>query len=304
DGFYSRVDPKDPNTIYANMQNGGMVRFDRRTGERISIQPQPKKGDPALRWNWDAPLIISPHSNTRLYFGAQKLYRSDDRGESWVSVSRNLPERGGVFALAEDHVDSKLLFAGTEFGLYFTKLGGEKWIKLNIGLPTVMVRDLAIHKGMDDLVIGTFGRSIYVLDDYSPLRNATNEMLQKEAALLPAKPALSFIPQNRGGDLGTAHFTASNPPARAQITYSLGTGYTTKRAERQRRDRAAIARGETPPYPTPEQLRAEAEEEAPAIVVSIADASGKVIRRMEEPATRGLHRFTWDLRAQSGNPPA
>ena len=82
DGFYSRVDPKDPNTIYANMQNGGMVRFDKRTGERVSIQPQPAKGDPALRWNWDAPLIISPHSNTRLYFGAQKLYRSDDRGDS------------------------------------------------------------------------------------------------------------------------------------------------------------------------------------------------------------------------------
>ena len=83
DGFYSRVDPKDPNTIYANMQNGGMVRFDKRTGERVSIQPQPEKGDPALRWNWDAPLIVSPHSNTRLYFGAQKLYRCDDRGDSW-----------------------------------------------------------------------------------------------------------------------------------------------------------------------------------------------------------------------------
>ena len=79
--------PKDPNTIYANMQNGGMVRFDKRTGERVSIQPQPKNGDPAMRWNWDTPLIISPHSNTRLYFGAQKLYRSDDRGDSWKEVS-------------------------------------------------------------------------------------------------------------------------------------------------------------------------------------------------------------------------
>jgi len=90
DGFYSRVDPKDPNTIYANMQNGGMVRFDKRTGERVSIQPQPAKGDPAMRWNWDAPIIISPHSNTRLYFGAQRLYRSDDRGDSWRPVSPDL----------------------------------------------------------------------------------------------------------------------------------------------------------------------------------------------------------------------
>ena len=430
DGFYSRVDPKDPNTIYANMQNGGMVRFDKRTGERVSIQPQPAKGDPAMRWNWDAPIIISPHSNTRLYFGAQRLYRSDDRGDSWrpvspdltrqldrnklplmgkiwpidaiqknistalydnissiaespkvegliyvgtddglvqvtedggknwrkiekpagvpedayvqrifasqhdpnlvyvayenhqngdfkpylikssdrgknwVNISGNLPERGGVFAIAEDHVDPKLLFAGTEFGLYFTKIGGEKWIKLNIGLPTTQVRDLAIQKQMDDLVIGTFGRSIYVLDDYSPIRNATAEALQKESALFPAKPGLSFIPQNRGGDLGTNHFTAPNPPVGVQLTYNLNNGYTTKRAERQRRERAAIARGETPPYPTPEVLRAEAEEEAPMVIVSIADASGKVIRRMEEPATRGLHRFTWDMRAQSTNLPA
>jgi len=431
DGFYSRVDPKDPNTIYANMQNGGMVRFDKRTGERVSIQPQPVKGDPAMRWNWDTPLIISPHSNTRLYFGAQRLYRSDDRGDSWravspdltraldrnklplmgkiwpidaiqknistalydnisaiaespkvegliyvgtddglvqvtedggknwrkvekpagapedayvqrilasqhdpntvyvayenhqngdfkpyllkspdrgkswVNISGNLPERGGVFAIAEDHVDPKLLFAGTEFGLYFTRIGGEKWIKLNIGLPTIMVRDLAIQKQMDDLVIGTFGRSIYVLDDYSPLRNATAEMLQKESALFPARPGLSFIPQSRGGDLGTAHFTASNPPVGVQLTYNLANGYTSKRAERQRRDRAAVARGETPAYPTPEELRAEAEEEAPAIIILIADASGKVIRRMEEPATRGMHRTTWDMRAQSINlPPA
>jgi hypothetical protein len=99
DGFYSRVDPKDPNTIYANMQNGGMVRFDRRTGERVSIQPQPAKGDSAMRWNWDAPLIVSPHANTRLYFGAQRLYRSDDRGDSWQFVRSlwDVPERAKWF---------------------------------------------------------------------------------------------------------------------------------------------------------------------------------------------------------------
>jgi photosystem II stability/assembly factor-like uncharacterized protein len=424
DGFYSRVDPKDPNTIYANMQNGNMVRFDKRTGERVSIQPQPARGDPAMRWNWDAPVIISPHSNTRLYFGAQRLYRSDDRGDSWraispdltrnldrnqlplmgkvwsidaiqknvstalydnisalaespkqegliyagtddglvqvtedagknwrkiekpagvpedayvqrivasqydagavyvayenhqngdfkpylikssdkgrnwVNISGNLPETGGVYAIAEDHVNPKLLFAGTEFGLYFTQIGGEKWIKLNAGLPTIMVRDLAIAKQTDDLVIGTFGRSIYVLDDYSPLRVATPEMMQKESALFPVKTALSYLPQSRGGALGTNYFTAPNPPVGAAITYNLKDGYTNKRAERQRRERAAIQRGETPPYPTPEELHVEAEEEPPAILVSIADASGKVVRRMEEPATRGVHRFTWDLRAQ------
>ena len=113
------------------------------------------------------------------------LIKSTDAGKNWVNISGNLPERGGVYAIAEDPVDKNLVFAGTEFGLYFTKIGGEKWTKLNIGLPTTMVRDLTIQKQMDDLVIGTFGRSIYVLDDYTPIRTATNEMMQKEAAHLP-----------------------------------------------------------------------------------------------------------------------
>jgi photosystem II stability/assembly factor-like uncharacterized protein len=427
DGFYSRVDPKDPNIIYANMQNGGMVRYDRRTAERVSIQPQAGKNDPPMRWNWDAPLIVSPHSNTRLYFGAQRLYRSDDRGDSWkvvspdltraldrnklplmgkvqtvdaiqknvstalydnissiaespkqegliyvgtddglvqvtedggahwrkidkpagvpedayvqrilasqfdpgvvyvayenhqngdfkpylikssdkgkswVSVSGNLPETGGVYAIAEDHVNPKLLFAGTEFGLYWSNIGGEKWLKLNVGLPTIMVRDLSIQRQTDDLVIGTFGRGIYVLDDFSPLRVATPEMMQQDSALFPVKTALSYLPNSMFGaenNVGSGFWVAPNPPFGAAITFNLKQGFQTKRQERQQKERAAIARGETPPYPTPEQLRAEAEEEAPAIVVSVADASGKVIRRFDAPASRGIHRITWDLRTQ------
>jgi photosystem II stability/assembly factor-like uncharacterized protein len=431
DGFYSRVDPKDPNTVYANMQNGGMVRFDKRTGERVSIQPQPAKGDPAMRWNWDAPVIISPHSNTRLYFGAQRLYRSDDRGDSWravspdltraldrnklplmgkvwpidaiqknvstalydnisaiaespkqegliyvgtddglvqvtedggktwrkiekpagvpedayvqritasqhdagtvfvayenhqngdfkpylikstdrgkswVNISGNLPERGGVYAIAEDHINKNLLFAGTEFGLYFTNIGGEKWVKLNVGLPTIMVRDLAIQKQADDLVIGTFGRSIYVLDDYSPLRLATPEMLQKESAIFPVRNALSYLPYNPGGDLGANYFSVPNPQVGAAITFNLKDAIRTKAQDRQQRERAAFQKGEDPGYPTPEILRTEASEEPPAIILSIADASGKVVRRIDTPATRGIHRVVWDLRTTGPNlPPA
>jgi photosystem II stability/assembly factor-like uncharacterized protein len=424
DGFYSRVDPKDPNTVYAASQNAGIVRFDKRTGERVSIQPKPAKGDPALRWNWDAPFIISPHSSTRLYIGAQKLYRSDDRGDSWVAVSPdltrqldrnklpmmgkiwpieaiqknvstalydnissiaesprkegliyvgtddglvqitenggktwrkvskpagvpenayvqrivasqhdagtvyvayenhqngdfkpylikstdmgntwvnisgNLPARGGVYAIAEDHVNRNLLFAGTEFGLYFTNIGGEKWIKLNIGLPTTQVRDLAIQKQMDDLVIGTFGRSIYILDDYSPLRVATPEMMQKEAGLFPVRKALEFVPYNTGGDLGTSHFTAQNPPVGAMITFNLREAIRTKAQERQQRERQAAQSGETAPYPTPEELRAESLEEPPAIILTIKDSKGNVVRRLDQPATAGIHRVTWDLRTQ------
>ena len=424
DGFYSRVDPKDPNTVYAASQNAGIVRFDKRTGERVSIQPRPAKGDPALRWNWDAPFIVSPHSSTRLYIGSQKLYRSDDRGDSWVAVSPdltrqldrnklplmgkvwpidaiqknvstalydnisaiaespkkegliyvgtddglvqvtenggktwrkvdkpagvpenayvqrivaslhepgtvyvayenhqngdfkpyllkssdmgntwvniagNLPERGGVYAISEDHVNKNLIFAGTEFGLFFTNIGGEKWMKLNVGLPTTMVRDLTIQRQMDDLVIGTFGRSIYVIDDYSPLRVATPEMMQKESALFPVRKALEFIPYNTGGDLGTNHFTAQNPPVGAMITFNLKEAIRTKAQERQQRDRQAAQRGEAVPYPTPELLRAESLEEPPALILTIKDARGNVLRRLDQPATAGIHRVTWDLRTQ------
>jgi photosystem II stability/assembly factor-like uncharacterized protein len=163
------------------------------------------------------------------------LIKSTDAGKSWVNISGNLPERGGVYAIAEDRVDKNLVFAGTEFGLYFTKIGGEKWIKLNVGLPTTMVRDLSIQKQMDDLVIGTFGRSIYVLDDYTPLRAATPEMMQKEAAIFPVRKALEYVPFNPGGDLGTANFNVPNPPVGAAITYNLRDNIRTKAQERQQR---------------------------------------------------------------------
>ncbi|HYL78231.1 MAG TPA: glycosyl hydrolase [Bryobacteraceae bacterium] len=427
DGFYSRADPQDPNTVYATMQNGGVVRFDRRTGERVAIQPQPAKDDPPMRWNWDAPLMISPHSHTRIYIGAQRLYRSDDRGDTWravspdlsrqldrnklpvmgkvwgvdavqknvstalygnisalaespkqegliyagtddglvqvtedggknwrkidkiagvpencyvqrivasqhdagtvyiafeghqngdfkpyvikstdrgksfVSISGNLPENGAVYALAEDHVNPKLLFAGTEYGLYFTPIGGEKWIKLNGGLPTIQVRDLVIQKRENDLVLGTFGRGIYVLDDYTPLRSVTPEMLKQESAVFPVRNALSYIPAQPLGSAGKGFqgeqfYSAPNPAFGADITYYLKDGLRTRRQERQQRERDAARKGETAPYPTPEQLRAEAEEEAPAIVVTVTDAAGKVVRRFDGPVTRGTHRVAWDLR--------
>ena len=242
-----------------------------------------------------------PTRTTRTATSSRTCIKSTRQGQDLGRTSpATCPSAAACTPSPRTTSNPNLLFAGTEFGLYFTKIGGEKWIKLNVGLPTIMVRDLAIQKQMDDLVIGTFGRSIYVLDDYSPLRIATPELLQKDSALFPVKTALSYLPiSRRAANAGEEFFTAPNPPVGAAITFNLKDGLTTKRAERQRRERAAIQRGETPPYPTPEQLRAEAEEEAPAIIVSIADASGKVVRRFDAPATRGLHRVTWDLRLQS-----
>src|SRR4029077_15964310 len=148
-----------------SLQNGVLVRFDRRTGERAGIQPQPAKGDPPMRWNWDAPLMISPHSHTRIYIGAQRLYRSDDRGDTWRAVSPDLSRQldrnklpvmgkvwgvdavqknvstalyGNISALAESPKQEGLIYAGTDDGLVqVTEDGGKTWRKIEkpAGVP-------------------------------------------------------------------------------------------------------------------------------------------------------------------------
>ena len=159
DGFYSQVDPDDPNTVYSESQYGGLARYDRKTGERVEIQPQPAPGEAPYRWNWDAPLMISPHNGRRLYFAAQKLFRSDDRGDSWTAVSPDLTRKldrsrlkimdkvqsvdavarnastsvyGNIVAFAESPKVEGLLYVGTDDGLLqTTEDGGKTWRKLD-----------------------------------------------------------------------------------------------------------------------------------------------------------------------------
>ena len=427
DGFRSQIDPDDPNTVYAESQNGGLIRYDRRTGERLDIVPAQAPGAPPLRWNWDSPILISPHSHTRLYFAANVLYRSDDRGDSWKAISgdltrqidrntlpvmgrvwgpdavaknqstsfygngtalaespvkegliyvgtddglidvtedgganwrkietfpgvpdrtyvsrilasghdantvyaafdnhkmedfkpyllkstdagrtwaalqSNLPENGPVLALAEDPGDANLLFAGTEFGFYFSNDGGRKWTRLRGGLPTIPVRDLAIQPQMNDVVLATFGRGFYVLDDYSALRQATSETLAKPAALFPVRDALMYIPAEPLGGRGKASqgenfFTAPNPPFGATFTYYLKEAVKTQKERRIEAEHEAEKTGKALPYPTLKELDEEAKEEAPAVVLTVKDASGNAVRRIEGPVTAGMHRVTWDLR--------
>ena len=432
DGFRSQVDPEDPNTIYSELQNGGLVRFDKRTGERIGIQPQPGRGEDPLRWNWDSPFIISPHSHTRLYFAADKLFRSDDRGDSWTTISgqlsrdldrdklpvmgkvwgvdavaknastaffgnasalaesqkkdgliyvgtddglvqvtedggknwrkidkfpgvgdmayvsrivtsnhdantayvsfdnhqnndfkpyllkttdagrtwtsltANLPKNGPVLAIAEDHVNPNLLFAGTEFGLWFSVDGGQKWIQLKGGMPTIAVRDLNIHKRENDLIVATFGRGIYILDDYTPLRLIKPESLRQDAGVFPIKDALMYIQSQPLGGRGKSfqgerYYTADNPPFGATVTWYLKEPIRTRKERRQESEREADRRGAPVGWPTREQLRAEEEEDAPAIVVTITDSSDRVVRRLTGPIGAGMQRLTWDLRYPAAN---
>ena len=341
DGFESQVDPENPNIVYAQSQYGVLVRYDKSSGEELGIQPKERKGENAYRWNWDAPLAISAHKDGRIYFAANKLFRSDDRGNSWevisddltrqvnrnelevmgriwgidavmkngstsqygtivafsespikedllyvgtddgliqvtedggknwrkvgtfpgvpnrtyvnavyasqhdenvvyaafnhhkygdfkpyvykstnkgltwTSITNNLPERGSAYAIEEDHVDPNLIFIGTEFGVFFSNDGGDYWKQLKAGLPTIAVRDITIQRRENDLVLGTFGRGFFVLDDYSPLRKVKPEDLNKDAQLFAIRDALLFeksVPLGLPGKSfqGDSYYTAEN----------------------------------------------------------------------------------------------
>ena len=427
DGFHAAVDPEDANTIYGESQYGVLVRMDKRTGEQLLIQPAEGKGEAPLRWNWDSPILISPFSHTRIYFAANRLYRSDDRGDtwkaispdltrqidrnqlsvmgkiwnpdavaknqstsfygnivaltespkqenllyvgtddgliqmtsdaggswtkydkfpgvpdkayvsrlaashfdagtvyaafdnhknsdfkpyvlkstdrgrSWTSIAANLPENGPVLAFAEDTVNPNLLFAGTEFGLFFTVDGGGKWIQLKGGLPTIAIRDLVVQARESDLVMATFGRGFYVLDDITPLRQAKPELLQQAATLFSVKNPLLYIERlplgiPRHGFEGDAFYTAENPAFGATFTYYLKDKLRTRKEQRQEAEKEAAKKNETLPYPTNDQLRAEAEAPAPEVYFIVYDDTGAPVRRVEGSVAEGFHRVNWDLR--------
>jgi hypothetical protein len=150
-------------------------------------------------------------------------------------------------------------------------------------------------------VVGTFGRGIYVLDDYTPLRQLKPEILAKESALFAVKDALMYAQSQPIGGRGKAwqgesFFTVDNPPFGATFTFYLKEAIRTKRQQRQAAERDAARRNVTPPYPTRAQLREEQEEEPPAILLTVADAARRVVRRITGPVRAGIHRVTWDLR--------
>jgi photosystem II stability/assembly factor-like uncharacterized protein len=399
------------------------------SGELIDIQPQEEPGEAAHRWNWDSPIIISPHDPARLYYACQRLYRTDDRGNKWTAVSPDLsrqidpntlpvfgkiqsidavaknmstsnygnivsltespivegliyvgtddgliqvtedgganwraidqvtgvpkmtyvsrleasvhdadtvyatfnnkkkadfkpyvfvsrdrgqtwssiagdlPDREIVYSLMQDHVKPELLFVGTEFGLYFTVDEGTHWIQLKGGLPTIQVRDIDIQRTENDLALATFGRGFYILDDYTPLREVSEQALDQEAILFPAKDVLRYVEvEDRIGSRGATFYTADNPPFGATFTYYLKDGYKTLEDQRIEAEKKAIKAGEDPKIPTYEELRKEEEQLDPEIFFTIRDSNGAVVDRIEGTTKKGLHRVTWNLRYPSSRP--
>ena len=243
--------------------------------------------------------VYALYDNTKNGDFKPYLYKSTDRGATWTSIAGDLPANGPTLSFAEDHVNPDLLFVGTEWGLFVTVDGGKKWIRMRNNLPTIAVRDLAIQERENDLVLATFGRGFYVLDDYSPLRQATAANFQKDGFVFTPKTATIEVPeQGRArGSQGEALWMAENRPiGAAEITYWIREAPQTLKQKRQAAMRAAEQKKETPKYPTQAELTAEADEEAPQTFLTVTDGANKIVRRLVVPGNRGIHRFSWNLR--------
>jgi hypothetical protein len=232
------------------------------------------------------------------------LLKSTDKGRSWKSIKGNIPEKTLVWRMVQDHIKPELLFAATEFGIYFTIDGGAKWTKLTGGIPTISFRDLAIQRQENDLVGASFGRGFFILDDYSSLRNISETQLSKEATLFPARKAWWYIQRSPLGDeekgsMGASLFTAPNPPFGAEFTYYIGADYKTQKELRIEKEKKLKEQNQNIPFPGWDALEQELNQDKPKILLTVKDIEGNVVRKLEGATSKGFHRIAWDLRYPS-----
>jgi len=251
----------------------------------------------------DPDTVFAVFNNHKMGDFKPYILKSTDRGRTWTSISGDLPDRHIVWTVMQDYEKADLLFAGTDFGLFFTIDGGKHWVQLKGGLPTIPIRDIEIQRRENDLACASFGRGFFILDDYSPLRLVTPEALEKDAVLFPVKKTWMYIEASAPtGSQGHSFYTAPNPPFGAVFTYYLKESLTTHKAARQREEMKIQKEGGDVFYPTWEELKAEDREETPAIVITVKDEAGNVVRRLTGPTSAGIHRIAWDLRYPSTSP--
>ena len=437
DGHQPATEPGNPNIMYAQRQQGTLSRIDMITGEVTDVQPQPADGESYERFNWDAPILVSPHKPQRLYFGSQRVWKTDDRGDSWKpisndltrnqnrfdlpimgsrkswdnawdvsamsnyntisalsespkkpgllyvgtddgfihisendgkswrrievkkmpgvpayayvndikadnfnenvvyavldnhkygdfqpyiyksndkgrswrSITSNIPDRTLTWRLVQDHIEKDLLFAATEFGIYFSVTGGSRWIKLTGNVPTISFRDIAIHKRENDLVGASFGRGFFVFDDISVFRGISSKQMNEAATLFPVRKAWWYIPRPKlgfqdpwtgpKGSQGDGYFMAPNPPFGAVFTYYLKNDLESKKDSRTKEENKSIKAGKTVGFPGWDSVESERRELSPEIIFQIKNTKGEVIRRFTSSHKKGFHRAAWDLRYPS-----
>ena len=434
DGHQPATEPGNSNIVYAQWQQGNLNRHDRRTGENINIKPQPELGEKNERFNWDAPILVSPHNPKRIYFASQRvwksedrgdswitisddltknterlstkffgekqkwdnswdvramsnystitsltespikegiiyagtddgiiqvtedggltwekikyskinglpstafvndikadlynkdivyavfdnhkygdynpyLYKSSDRGKTWISITNNLPENTILWRIVQDHKDNNLMFLASEFGIYFTNNGGEKWTKLKGGMPNISVRDLVIQKEENDLILATFGRGIYILDDYSSLRNFNNINFKKEAELFSPRDSYWYIQKKILGSRkkaaqGDNFFVADNPPFGVEFTYYLNRKYHSKESKRNKNEKELEKNNQIVSVPNWKKLEDEEKEIDPVLWLFVYSNKNKIVKKVKAKNNAGFNRVTWDLSSEATN---
>jgi photosystem II stability/assembly factor-like uncharacterized protein len=429
DGFWQAIDPDDPNIVYSEYQYGNVYRHDKQSGENTNIKPRERLGEETYKWNWNAPLIISAHKGTRLYMAANKVFKSEDRGNSWEVISddissgiprdfwpvmdrfwpaeavdkngstslygtavtiaespvnekvlfvgtddgvlsitedmgvtwRNiskfsnvpeytyisdikpsrfdektiyitfdnrkhndlkpyilksedlgfswklisgdLPAKGAVYSIEQDFVKPELLFAGTEYGVFYSPDEGNHWVPLKSGIPTISVRDIAIQERETDLVLATFGRGFYILDNYAPLRELDRSFLEKDHHFFEVKDALQYTIRSRGGyGFGSMPVNSDNREYGAVFTYYLKEVPKTITESRREEEKELFKKKERIPLPTVADLREEDKEVGPYLSFTISDNEGNVVRKLHRRAKKGFNRESWNLRHASKYP--
>jgi photosystem II stability/assembly factor-like uncharacterized protein len=385
DGFYTQVDPLDYNTLYRNAHMGGITRFDVETGDSQDIKPVAPLDEQPYRFNWNAPIYLSPHDHRVVYFGGNFLFKTADGGLSWerlgpdlstndpekqkdsggitpdntgaeihctvytisesqiregliwigtddglVQLTRDggmtwtdvtanikdlppdswvtrieashfaegtayatfdrhrmddyrpylyetadygktwsplhgdLPDGGYLHVVREDPVNRDLLYAGSEFGLFLSFDRGRHWMPYTPDFPTIAVRDIQIHPRDMDLLVGTHGRGLWVLDDITPLQKLSGEVLDSGSVLFEPRPAVLYSYKSNSMYSGPYPFQGLNPPEGALITYYL-------------KDK-----------PGPKDK----------VLLAVKDKDGQTVMNIQPSKHKGLNRVVWPLREE------
>jgi hypothetical protein len=181
---------------------------------------------------------------------------------------------------------------GTEFGVFFTIDGGKQWRQLKGGLPTIAVRDMEIQRRESDLVLATFGRGFYVLDNYEVLRHLDEKILNQQAHIFPIKTAKLYHESDIGAIefKGASYYRGQNAPVGVAIDYYLKEAPKTIKQKRQasEKDQKSVS------YPEADALRAEDREEVPYLLFVFSDAQNREVRRMTTGVSAGVQRIVWD----------
>lgn len=428
DGFWQAIDPTNPDIVYSEYQYGNLFRFDKKTGERIPIKPLPSADENTYKWHWDTPFVLSKFNHKTLYMVANKVFKSEDRGDSWKqisdeisqniprdkwpvmgrywsvdavqknvstslfgmgvslsesplkqgllvvgtddgailvtnddgkswnkytkfvsipeytyvsdlltskhdenvifatfnnhkrddftpyvlmskdkgkswkNISSNLPKNGPVNTIEQDHINPDLLFVGTEFGVFYSSDAGANWIQLKSGIPTIAVRDITIQERENDLVVATFGRGFYILDNYSPLREWNTEIKDKKAHIFNIKDAKLYIPMKRGGSWGSMPYVAKNANYGATFAYYLKDDFKTLQSIRREKEKELIKNNTPIPQPSPKELYDENNEIIPYLVFTISDMNGNEVRKLTTEAKKGYNQISWNLKSLWSQP--